>query len=126
MGTKVNTFYPPLPPIESFINWKQIISRLPDDIVHKIYKEYVEAEYYYILYKQIIKHHRSNNLDNELLTPMIPVLLSKQNVVDYLYKKCFGFRNTYREHNRKLGKKVFKNLNFDASFALSILFNLYH
>ena len=126
MDYKMNAFYPPLPPIESFVNWKQIIRRLPDDIIYKIYKEYVEVDYYYILYKQIINHKRSHNLDNTLLTHMIPILLSKQNVVDYLCKKCFGFRNTYREHDRREGKKTFTNLNFDSSFALSILFNLYH
>ena len=77
-----------------------MIKNLPDDIIDKIYKEYVEPEYYYGLYKEIINSRESQNLNSQLLRPYIPILLSKPLVIKYLCEKCYGFRNTYKEHKR--------------------------
>ena len=85
----------------------------------------MEPEYYYGLYKEIITRRESMNLNPQFLIPYISTLLSKPFVVEYLCKKCDGFRNTYKEH--KVNKhKLFVKMSQGSSFATSILFYLYH
>jgi hypothetical protein len=59
---------------------KNIIDRLPEDLVIKIYKDYLEPEVYYKLYIDIIENPFSLGLDGKLLLPFIPPATVKVSV----------------------------------------------
>ncbi len=66
---------------------KNIIDKLPEELVIRIYKEYLEADVYYTIYKNIIKDPISQGLNGELLIPFIPIVLSKPIVCKYIKEK---------------------------------------
>jgi hypothetical protein len=104
---------------------KNIIDRLPEDLVIKIYKDYLEPEVYYKLYIDIIQHPFSLGLDGKLLLPFIPILLAKPIVCKYISTKCVAFCRSFQEHKVNK-KKVFRLMHNGQSFASTILFYLYH
>jgi hypothetical protein len=113
-----------------FINEKdcniiQNIKKLPDSISLKIYKEFLEPEIYYLIYNEMINNYESKKLNIILVKPYVTIFLSKPLVLNYLLHKCNAFKNSYNDHKVKKIKN-FKNLNNGDSFALSILFYLYH
>jgi len=116
-------FMPPKPPTN--VNIIHLIKRLPDNIKHKIYKEYLEPEVYFILYTRVIESKESQSLNIQLLLPLLPTLLSKKNVISYICSKCKYFATCYQEH-KIINKKMFILMNKGDSFASSILMYLYH
>ena len=102
-----------------------IIDRLPQDLVIKIYKEYLEPEVYYTLYKNIIESRESIALNGTELVEFLPRLLAKPVACKYISEKCFAFNNSFQGHKIK-NKKSFKLMRKGQSFAATILFNLYH
>jgi len=104
---------------------KNIIDRLPEDLVIKIYKDYLEPEVYYKLYIDIIQHPFSLGLDGKLLLPFIPILLAKPIVCKYISTKCVAFCISFQQHKVNK-KKIFRLMHNGQSFASTILFNLYH
>jgi hypothetical protein len=104
---------------------KNIIDRLPEDLVIKIYKDYLEPEVYYKLYIDIIENPFSLGLDGKLLLPFIPILLAKPIVCKYISTKCVAFCRSFQQHKVNK-KKVFRLMHNGQSFASTILFNLYH
>jgi hypothetical protein len=104
---------------------KNIIDKLPCEIVLKIYKEYLEPEIFYIRYKEIIEHPTSMSLNGEYLVPYIPILLAKPNICKYISKKCKQFKESYTIH-KITNKKSFHLMTNGQSFAATILFSLYH
>ena len=116
-------FMPPKPP--SNINIISLIKRLPDNIKYKIYKEYFEPEVYYILYKRVVEKKLSQSLHIDFLLPLIPILLSKKTVIEYICSKCKYFKIVYDIHKIQ-NKNNYAKLLKGESFALSILMYLYH
>jgi hypothetical protein len=104
---------------------KNIIDKLPKEIIEKIYKDYLESEIWYDKYICIIKDEISISLNNTLLLPIIPIILSKPIVSKFIEKKCYGFNNSYKSHKIEK-RKVFKLMNNGHSFTSTILFYLYH
>jgi hypothetical protein len=104
---------------------KNIIDKLPEDVVIQIYKDYLEPEVYYGIYKKIINDSISKELNDKLLTPLIPIILSKPIVCKYLSMQCDIFRYYFIEH-KIFNKKKFTLLKKGKSFALCILFRMYH
>lgn len=102
-----------------------LIVELPDDIKMYIYKEYLEPEVYYQYYLDKINHNLSTRLDGTILRPLIPSILSKKNVLQYICKKCHVFRDIYIDHKIEK-KKGFIKMKKGNSLTMSILFTLYH
>jgi hypothetical protein len=104
---------------------KNIIDKLPAEIVTKIYKEYLEPEQLYIRYKDIIEHPTSMSLNGEYLIAFIPIIFAKLIACKYISTKCKQFNESYIIHKIN-NKKVFKLMTKGQSFAATILFSLYH
>lgn len=106
-------------------NIKKYISLLPHELKLKIYKEYLEPHVYYSLYMRALNNKQSKFLNPVFIKPLIPVILAKKHVSNYLYNKCDAFRNSYQYH--KIQKyKSFRYMNKGDSFTANILFYLYH
>ena len=103
----------------------KFLDRLPEFIVLEIYKNYLEAEVYYSIYRDIIESVNSHRLDNRQLKPLIPIILSKPIVCKYIENKCIGFKESFKDHKIK-NNKSFKLMKKGESFSLYILMCLYH
>ena len=104
---------------------KNIIDKLPAEIITKIYKEYLEPELFYIRYKYIIEHPASVSLNGEYLIKFIPIIFAKPNICKYILTKCNKFKESYTIH--KINNiKTFNLMTRGQSFAATILFSLYH
>jgi hypothetical protein len=101
-------------------NLEYFIVKLPYDLHSKIYKEYLEQELYYSLFIRALNTKESKNLDPIFITPLLPIILSKKHVTDYLNKNCESFRLSYYSH-RIMNKKIFKQLTNGDSFVNSIV-----
>jgi hypothetical protein len=104
---------------------RNIIGKLPQDLVIKIYKEYLEADVYYTIYKNIIEDPISQRLNGKLLIPFIPIILSKPVVCKYIREHCPNFCSSFKKHKID-NNKVFTLLKKGESFAATILFSRYH
>lgn len=102
----------------------KIIDRLPKDLVIKIYKDYLEVEVYYMMYKNIIKSPISKTLDIKLLIPFLPSVFSKPNVCKYIREKCNAFNSSFTDHKIN-NNKQFNLMLKGQSFAATILCTLY-
>jgi hypothetical protein len=98
---------------------------LPEDLLIKIYKDYLEADVYYMIYKNIIELQISQRLDEYLLSQLIPIILSKPIVCKYIREKCPAFCSSFIKHKID-NNKVFTLMKKGQSFAATILFTLYH
>jgi hypothetical protein len=117
-------YMPPQPPIHKNSLFL-LLDSLPFYIKYKIYKEYIEALYYYDKYLYAIHHINSKILNINILRSYVSLFLSKPHVTQYLCKRCGAFTSSYRIH-RLLKNKSFAKLNKGDSFALHILMILYH
>jgi len=104
---------------------RNIIGKLPQDLVIKIYKEYLEADVYYTIYKNIMNNPISQRLNGELLIPFIPIILSKPVVCKYIREHCPNFCSSFIIHKID-NNKVFTLMKKGESFAATILFSRYH
>ena len=104
---------------------KNILHKLPRDIVVKIYKDYLEPEVYYEIYKRILQSPECANLNGNEMRTFIPIILSKPIVCKYIITKCVYFRSSYEEHKIKQDKS-FVNLKKGDSFVAVILMHRYH
>jgi len=103
----------------------KFLDRLPEFIVIQIYKNYLEAEVYYSIYRDIIESVNSHRLDSTQLKPLIPIILSKPIVCKYINNKCIGFKESFKDHKIKNNKSI-KLMKKGESFSLYILMCLYH
>jgi len=103
----------------------QAISLLPQEIKDKIYKEYFEPELFYDKYMFILYSEPSMALDQSQLRELLPNILSNKLVIKMLCNRCETFRDVYKSHKLK-NKKGFSTFKNGNSFALEILFYLYH
>ena len=104
---------------------KNLIDKLPQDIVNKIYKDYLEPELYYLQYKNIIETIESKLLNGIFIIPFIPIILAKPIACKYISTKCKAFNYSYIKHKIKK-TKIFSLMTKGHSFAACILFTLYH
>jgi len=104
---------------------QRFIDKLPEELVRKIYKDYLEPEIYYEIYKKIIVSNASTSLDTKDLLPFIPLVLSKPHICLYISKNCHGFCSSYKVHKIE-NTKMFVLMKKGESFASTILFSLYH
>ena len=100
------------------------IEKLPPDIKILIYKEYFEPKIYNEFYLEMINHELSKKLNGSMLRPIIPIIISKKNVLEYICKKCVIFRNAFIKH--KNNNKTFKLMTKGDSLTMHLLFSLYH
>ena len=103
----------------------QFIDRLPEFLVIQIYKDYLEGEIYYEIYKNVIDSQQSRCLNSTKLTMIIPTILSKPLICKYISKKCPGFYNSFKSHKID-NEKCFHLLNKGQSFSQFVLMYLYH
>lgn len=103
---------------------EKLISKLPDDLIRYIYKEFIETELYYIQFIKALETIESRRLNIIKIKFLIPIILSKPQIVKYFSNKILYFKDVYKSH--KIDKKKFLQLNNGDSFALSILMYLYH
>jgi hypothetical protein len=103
----------------------KIIDKLPEELVLKIYKKYLEADVYYTIYTNIIKDPISKGLSGELLIPFISIVFSKPIVCKYIREMCPRFCSSFEQHKIKNKKQYHLMLN-GQSFAATILLSLYH
>jgi len=101
------------------------INKLPELLLINIYKDYLEAEIYYKIYKNIIESEEGRCLNNKNLAPLIPIILSKPHVCKYISKNCKAFFESFKSHKIN-NKKAFTLMNKGDSFSLFILFYIYH
>jgi hypothetical protein len=107
------------------IDIKYYINELPFELRLKIYKEYLEPDVYYSTYMKILNSNESIRLNPIFLRPLIPIILSKKDVLNYLYNKCPAFRNSYQLH--KIERyKGFRYMTKGDSFTANILLYTYH
>ena len=104
---------------------QRFIDKLPEELVIKIYKDYLEPEIYYDMYLKIIRLPTSTSLNGAELLHFIPIVLSKPHICIYISKKCYGFCSSYTQHKID-NRKVFNLMKKGESFAATILFSLYH
>jgi hypothetical protein len=123
---QINPFIENLENVDNIENIKKnIINKLPTEIVIKIYKEYLEPELIYIRYKEIVLHHTAMLLNGEQLIKIIPIILAKPIVCKHISTKCNYFKETYTKH--KINNiKTFRLMRKGQSFAATILFSMYH
>lgn len=108
-----------------------IYKKLPDDILHYIYKEFIEIELMYIEFVKDLNKRESLKLCIIFIRPWIPIILGKPKFLNYLKLNIKSDDGSYifnsviksRINNRK---QFFNAKNKGDSFALEILFNLYH
>lgn len=125
--------FPPLSPIEKNkkISLEKRIKNLPIEIQRYIYKEFIQTEYYYLMFSRLIRTRPSYSLYIIDIRPLIPILLSNKKIVDYLckYAKCDAgyhcFAVVYKEHKIKK-QKTFVNMTKGNSFAHSLLMYYHH
>jgi hypothetical protein len=127
INKEVNNSFPLLPPI----TLEKRIKTLPIKIQRYIYKEFIQTEYYYLIFLQRIQTYRSESLNIVDIRPLLPILLSDQKIVDYLckYAKCnYGnncFSIVYKNHKIE-NHKDFVNMTKGDSFAQSLLMYYHH
>lgn len=101
-------------------NIEYLINQLPYDLRLKIYKEYLEHDVYYSLFIKALNTKESKNLDPIFIRPLLPIILSKKHIIDYINMNCESFWLSYNHHKNK-NRKIFKHLNNGDSFANSIV-----
>jgi hypothetical protein len=101
------------------------MEKLPDHILAKIYKEYLEPEVLWQEYKDIICSYYCRKLCITNLRLRVAEYLAKPLVCKYFYEKCNAWKYSYKKHKND-GIKCFVKCNKGDSFCLSILMWLYH
>jgi hypothetical protein len=103
-----------------------LINKLPEEIVKKIYIEYVEPDLIYTKLLAIIKSTESQKLNYLQLNGFIKIVLSNGIVTNFLIKNDKIFNQIYVSHIVN-NKKLFMNLPDNvSSMCLNWLMYLYH
>ena len=106
--------------------------KLPDEILFYIYKEFLEIDILYNDFIKDLKSKESCQLNIIKINKWIPLILGKKKFLKYV---CENLKNEHKEmffiklyHDLRLkNTKPFINIQTKGeSFALSLLFSLYH
>jgi hypothetical protein len=100
------------------------IKCLPPDIKQYIYEDFVDPLLMYEKFVRALNDPISQQLDQELIRPMIPAILAKPQYTTAC-RRIREFNIVYEEHKIK-NKKSFRLMNKGDSFATAILFYMYH
>jgi len=102
-----------------------LINSLPEDIKIKIYEEYVRIPYLKDQFYIEVKSRDSQALIAKDLYYRYMKMKNIPNLISYTIKNDELINNLYIKHYI-LNNKIFRNLDCNKSFILSILFSLYH
>jgi hypothetical protein len=102
-----------------------LINSLPEDIKIKIYEEYVRIPYLKDKFYIEIKSRNSQILNGKDLYYRYMKMRKIPNLISYTIKNDQLINNLYIKHYIS-NNKIFRNLDINQSFILSILFSLYH
>jgi hypothetical protein len=107
------------------IDLGMVANRLPDDILKKIYYDYLEIPILFSVFKTKLETNECRSIEYKGLARLIPFLLRKPALISYMRKQYYGFDAVYRSHVI-LGEKRCLLMNFENSFACSWLMYMYH
>lgn len=102
-----------------------VANRLPDDILKKIYYDYLETPILFSVFKTKLETKECESIEYTGLAKLVPFLLRKPALISYMRKQYYGFDAVYRSHVI-LGEKCFVLMDFENSFACSWLMYMYH
>jgi len=102
-----------------------IAKRLPDDILKKIYYDYLEIPILFSVFKTKLETEECKRIEYGGLGNLVPFILRKPALVVYMRKQYYGFDAVYRSHVMS-GEKCCSMMNFKDSFACSWLMYMYH
>jgi len=102
-----------------------VANRLPDDILKKIFYDYLEVPILFSVFKTKLETNECKSIEYTGLARLIPLILRKPALISYMRKQYYGFDAVYRSHVI-LGEKGYVLMNFDNSFACSWLMYMYH
>lgn len=110
---------------EEIQNKFEIIDHLPNDIQRMIYEDYFEGKQLCEEYLTAVGSVECQRLNVSPIFDLTKEIVKHPCIVEYLRKYCKGFNCSYNDHFVKK-KKNFVLMNFEESFAMSILMYLYH
>ena len=102
-----------------------LINSLPEDIKIKIYEEYVRIPYLKNQFYIEVKSRNSQALIGKDLYYRYMKMKNIPNLINYTIKNDELINSLYVKHYIS-NNKIFRNLDCNKSFILSILFSLYH
>lgn len=100
------------------------ITNLPCDLKKYLYTDFVDPQMLFCKFKTALETEDSHRLNPVNIRHFIPIILAKQNYID-ICNTIPEFKIVYTEHKLK-NKKHFVQMNNGDSFALAILFYMYH
>ena len=101
--------------------------KLPIEIIRKIYKEHFECEWICEEFMHCIKSRESQRLNGQPLWRLLPRLFATPLALRLVCSRNETVKNVYEYcKSNNPPKKNFVNLKKGESFALTILFTLYH
>lgn len=109
-----------------------LIERLPFDVVRYIYKEFIEVEQLYILFREKLNTLNSLRLCSHDIKPLLPLVFANPQAVRYfsermrIGKDFYVFRHLYEKYKVNKEPRDFVLCNNGGNFALSLLMYLYH
>jgi hypothetical protein len=107
------------------IDLGMVANRLPDDILKKIYYDYLEIPILFSVFKTKLETEECKRIEYKGLARLIPFLLRKPALISYMRKQYYDFDAVYRSHVI-LGEKGCLLMDFENSFACSWLMYMYH
>lgn len=102
-----------------------VANRLPDDILKKIYYDYLEVPILFSVFKTKLETEECKSIEYKGLARLMPFLLRKPALISYMRKQYYHFDAVYQSHVI-LGEKGCLLMNFENSFACSWLMYMYH
>lgn len=100
------------------------ITKLPYDLKKYLYVDFIDPQMLLYKFKTALESEESQRLNPVNIRHFIPIILAKQNYID-VCNTIPKFKTVYTEHKLK-NKKHFEQLKNGDSFALAILFYMYH
>ena len=104
----------------------KVCQKLPDDIIRKIYEDYLKPE---MLYEDLIytlQTNSSKQLHAKPLINFIPKLLKNKIIVEYLFKNDCLFNDIYTKHIINKTNVFVNAVSTNASIAMTWLAYLYN
>ena len=107
-------------------NVLEFVKKLPDDVIKKIYEDYIRIQYLTDVFLNIeLKTYDSVRLRPKNLYNRYIIMKNIPKLIFHVRISHEVFNRIYFEHYIKQ-KKSFVRMDFDESFILSLLFTLYH
>lgn len=75
-----------------------VANRLPDDILKKIYYDYLEIPILFSVFKTKLETDECRSIVYSGLANLVPFILRKPALISYMRKQYYGFDAVYRSH----------------------------